>query len=187
MSPGGAVRLEPVWMMTGEAAGLAAALASRQGTTPGKLDADLLVRHPPRETPFHQLLQRSRIRHDASRMPAAQYFATRGFFPDYNARLDEPLTESVRRVWDEGLATLREDRLDVMTFAKQVRQAETTDSPKLERTRGEGMLSMWHAVSGVHRRAAFVKEPRPSSSATAKDVADSSDLMPSNCPMAIFS
>ena len=40
----GAVRLEPVWMMTGEAAGLAAALARRQGTTPGKLDADLLVR-----------------------------------------------------------------------------------------------------------------------------------------------
>ena len=93
-------------------------------------------------------------------MPAAQYFATRGFFPDYNARLDEPLTEAVRRVWGEGLTALREGRLDAMTFAKQVSQAEADDSPKLERTRGEAMLSMWRAVSGVHRRAAFIKEPR---------------------------
>ena len=156
----GAVRLEPVWMMTGEAAGLATALSKKQGTTPGKLDADLLVRALCEKRHFISFFNdlESAAMHRA--MPAAQYFAARGFFPDYDARLDEPLTESVRRVWVGGLAALREGRLDVMTFAKQVRQAEATDSPRLERTRGEAMLSMWHAVSGVHRRAAFVKEPR---------------------------
>jgi hypothetical protein len=40
----GAVRLEPVWMRTGEAAGFAAALAKRRGVAPAALDTDLLVR-----------------------------------------------------------------------------------------------------------------------------------------------
>jgi hypothetical protein len=40
----GAVRLEPVWMQIGEAAGFAAALAKQHRTTPGALEADLLVR-----------------------------------------------------------------------------------------------------------------------------------------------
>src|SRR5207247_2217153 len=40
----GAVRLEPVWMQTGEAAGFAAALAKKKQTTPAALDADELVR-----------------------------------------------------------------------------------------------------------------------------------------------
>ena len=40
----GAVRLEPVWRQTGEAAGFAAALAKRAKTAPAELDGDLLVR-----------------------------------------------------------------------------------------------------------------------------------------------
>ena len=40
----GAIRLEPVFMQTGEAAGFAAALAKQQGVAPAELDADLLVR-----------------------------------------------------------------------------------------------------------------------------------------------
>ena len=93
-------------------------------------------------------------------MPAAQYFAVRGFFPDYNACLDEPLTESVCRVWGEGLTALREGRLDAMALAVQVRKAEVDDSPELTRTRGEAMLSMWRVVSGVHPQAAAIEPPR---------------------------
>lgn len=150
--------------MTGEAAGLVAALARRQGTTPGKLDADLLVRALCEKRHFVSFFNdlESAAMHPA--MPAAQYFATRGFFPDYNARLDEPLTESVRRVWGEGLTALREGRLDAMAFARQVRQAEAADSgvvdfarnpkgqefwriPLQERTRGEALLSMWRGMT----------------------------------------
>ena len=40
----GAIRLEPTWMQTGEAAGFAAALALKQGITVGQLDPDVLVR-----------------------------------------------------------------------------------------------------------------------------------------------
>ncbi|MDA0676597.1 MAG: FAD-dependent oxidoreductase [Chloroflexi bacterium] len=148
----GAVRLEPVWMMTGEAAGLAAALARRQGVTPGQLDADLLQRALCEKRHFVSFFNDLEAAADHPAMPAAQYFAARGFFPDYNARLDEPLTESVRGVWGEGLTALREGRLDAMAFAKKVKQAEAADSLKLKRTRGEAMLSMWRVVSSVWQR-----------------------------------
>lgn len=156
----GTVRLEPVWMMTGEAAGLAAALARKQGVTPGQLDADLLQRALCEKRHFVSFFNDLEAFAEHPAMPAAQYFAARGFFPDYNARLDEPLTESVNRIWGDGLSALREGSLDAMAFAQKVKQAEAADSPKLKRTRGDAMLSMWRAVSGVHRRAAFVEEPR---------------------------
>ena len=170
----GAVRLEPVWMMTGEAAGLAAALARRQGVTPGQLDADLLQRALCEKRHLVSFFNDLEAAADHPAMPAAQYFAARGFFPDYNARLDEPLTESVRRVWGDGLTALREGRFDAMAFAKKVKQAESgvvdfARNPKVQefwriplqaRTRGDAMLGMWREVSGVHRRAAVVEEPR---------------------------
>jgi hypothetical protein len=80
-------------------------------------------------------------------IPATQYFATRGFFSSYNARVNEPLTEAVQRIWQEGVTALKENRLDPFALAKQVHQVETIDSPKLKRTRGEAMQSMWQALT----------------------------------------
>ena len=100
----GAVRLEPVWMMTGEAAGLATALARRQGVTPGQLDPDLLQRALCEKRHFVSFFNDLEASTDHPAMSAAQYFAARGFFPDYNARLDKPLTESVNRIWGDGLS-----------------------------------------------------------------------------------
>ena len=90
-------------------------------------------------------------------MPAAQYFAARGFFPNYNARLDEPLTEAVSRVWGEGLTAFREGRLDAMAVARHVRQAEAVDSPKLKRTRGEAVLSMWRGLTAQAKASGLVE------------------------------
>src|SRR5690606_16615702 len=40
----GSVRLEPVWMQTGEAAGFAAALSVQSDLVPSELDPDILLR-----------------------------------------------------------------------------------------------------------------------------------------------
>jgi len=37
---------------------------------------------------------------DDPRIPAAQYFGTRGYFASYDAKLDQPLTEAVNAVWE---------------------------------------------------------------------------------------
>jgi hypothetical protein len=84
---------------------------------------------------------------DDPRVAAAQYFATKGFFADYNARLDEPLTESVRAAWGKGLTAMREGTLKPMELVKEVREAEAADSKKMERTRGEALLGMWKTLS----------------------------------------
>lgn len=142
----GAIRLEPVFLQTGEAAGFAAALAKQHSTTPADLDPDLLLRTLVERRQLVSFFNDLKVTDPGPAIPAAQYFATRGFFHSYDAKLDGPLTEAVQRIWEEGLTTLKENRLDPTSLAKQVYQAETTNSPKLKRTRGEAIQSMWRTL-----------------------------------------
>ncbi len=95
----GTIRLEPVWVQTGEAAGLAAALAHRLGVAPAQLDTDTLL---------HTLVERRAVVSffndvDAAAsdrwVPAVQYFGTKGFFGSYNARPADPLTPALAEHW----------------------------------------------------------------------------------------
>jgi hypothetical protein len=103
----GCLRLEPVWMQTGEAAGFAAALAQSGKTTPGELDPDslltTLIRNQFMITFFNDL--------DASSpepwVAAVEYFGTKGFFAGYNARPGDPLGVQTANCWLETLQLLR--------------------------------------------------------------------------------
>jgi len=61
---------------------LAAALSKRQATTPGKLNADLLLRSLREKRHFVSFFNDLEADADHPAVPAAQYSATRGFFPD---------------------------------------------------------------------------------------------------------
>ncbi|MCX7825859.1 MAG: FAD-dependent oxidoreductase, partial [Verrucomicrobiae bacterium] len=89
----GAIRLEPVWMQTGEAAGFAAALAVKNNTTPAALDSDLLVRTLVKNRVMVSFFNDVDVTSDDPRIPAAQYLGTKGFFSDYDACLDEPVSD----------------------------------------------------------------------------------------------
>jgi hypothetical protein len=143
----GAVRLEPVWMQTGEAAGFGAALAKKHQTTPGKLDPDLLVRTLVMNKHFVTFFNELQQHADHAAMPAAQYFGTKGVFSDYNARLDEPLTESIQAAWGKGLGAIREGTLKPMKLVKAVHEAELANSKLMERTRGEALLDLWKSLA----------------------------------------
>ncbi|MBM3858122.1 MAG: FAD-dependent oxidoreductase [Verrucomicrobia bacterium] len=137
----GAIRLEPVWMQTGEAAGFAAALAVNQNTTPAALDSDLLIK----------TLAKNRVMvsffNDKEPMdPALQYFGTKGFFPDYDAKLDAPVTEAVKTVWQDGFAKLKDGKLDPNALARAVAQAERSRSESGSLTRGAVLQSMWELL-----------------------------------------
>ena len=133
----GAVRLEPVWMQIGEAAGFAAALAKQHRTTPGALDADLLVRTLGKRG--HQVT----FFNEGPLTPAAQYFGTKGFFAGYDARLDAPLTEAVRGVWLDGFEKLKQRTLDAAKLAAAVQAAESKESPATGELRGEALQRLW--------------------------------------------
>ena len=66
---------------------------------------------------------------------AVQYFGTKGFFHDYNARMNEPLKHATGVAWVEGLRKLREGRLDPMAQAAVITQTELADSKNM--TAGE--------------------------------------------------
>jgi FAD-dependent oxidoreductase family protein len=126
----GAVRLEPVWMQTGEAAGLAAALAQRSNTTVVGLDAELLVRTLAERRHLISFFNELKVDAAEPAITAAQYFGTRGFFHDYQAALNQPLGQSMARAWAEGYAQLVAGKLDGNEQARAVaRVAEADDRP----------------------------------------------------------
>lgn len=139
----GTIRLEPTWMNLCESAGHAAALAVQNKVSPARLDPDLLLRKLAASHVMLSFFNDVDVSSDDPRVAAAQYFATKGFFADYNARLDEPLTESVRAAWGRGLAAMRGGTLKPMELVKEVREAESAVSKAMDRTRGEALLSMW--------------------------------------------
>jgi flavin-dependent dehydrogenase len=163
----GSIRLEPVWMQLGESAGHAAALAVKGKTTPTKVDPDVLIRKLANRRVMISFFNDVDVTSNDPRVAAAQYFGAKGFFASYDAKLDEPLTESVRRAWGEGLTALRGGKHDPMQLAKRVRQAEVEDSPKLERTRGEAVLSMWRSFADNKSAQVPAKAPPPPSESAA--------------------
>lgn len=142
----GTIRLEPTWMNVCESAGHAAALAIQNKVTPAELDPDVLLRKLAASHMMLSFFNDVDVASDDPRVAAAQYFATKGFFADYNAGLEEPLTEDVRAAWGRGLNALRNGTLKPMDLVKEVREAELANSKRIERTRGEALLGMWKAL-----------------------------------------
>ncbi len=119
----GTVRLEPVFMQIGESAGLAAALAVKSKTTPAQLDSDQLVRALCERRSTVTFFNDVNVGGDEKWIPAAQYFGTKGFFYDYNARLADPLESATAKAWAEGLAKLLKGKIDPNALAHAVAAA----------------------------------------------------------------
>lgn len=91
-------------------------------------------------------------------VPALQYFGTKGFFADYDARLAEPLKPATAQVWADGLKQLRAGQLDPNALARAVAQAEgrsaepAHDAP----TRGAALQDLWERVCSESKTEAFL-------------------------------
>lgn len=95
----GTIRLEPVWMQTGEAAAHAVVLAHRQGVVPAHIAADELVRTLVRAGVMVSFFNDVNVTAGNDLPTAIQYLGTKGFFRTYDARPDEPLSEPVMQAW----------------------------------------------------------------------------------------
>lgn len=123
----GAVRLEPVWMATGEAAGFAAALAKREQTTPGQLDPDHLVRALVEHRQLVSFFNDVKVDAPDDWIPAVEYFGTKGFFASYDARPNEPLTREVAIAWAIAFEYLRDGKADPTTLARSIAERSATN------------------------------------------------------------
>lgn len=129
----GTVRLEPVFLQTGESAGLAAAMAWKTGTAPAALDPGELVRRLCELQSMVTFFNDIDVSGKEEWIPAALYFGTQGFFHDYDLRPAEPLKLSTAKIWIDGLRKLRTGTLDPMDQARAVARSETEDSPVVNR------------------------------------------------------
>ncbi len=77
---------------------------------------------------------------DHPAMPAAQYFATKGCFASYDAKLDEPLTEAVQAAWQAGRQQLRDGALDPTRLAERVHGRWPLTRPMLAVMLRRGMV-----------------------------------------------
>jgi len=143
----GSVRLEPVFMQVGEAAGVAAGLALKKKTTPALLDADQLVRELATRRFMLSFFNDMDVAGKEAWIPAAQYFGTKGFFADYNARMNAPLTEAVRSVWLDGFKQLQQGTLDAAKLAMAVHAAESKQSPPTGELRADVLLRLWKRLT----------------------------------------
>jgi hypothetical protein len=165
----GSIRLEPVWMQTGEAAGFAAALAVKQKTTPADLDPDVLLRALVKNRVMVSFFNDVDVTSSEPWVAAVEYLGTKGFFASYDARPDGPLTESVAKAWAEAFKKLRERTLDARAAALAVAKAECAGgreiteaefaamTPGVERTtsrkdqspitRGTAVLMLWRFLN----------------------------------------
>lgn len=98
----GTIRMEPVWMQLGYAAGTAAALCLELGCEPRALPVDML------QDELLAVGQRITFFTDASayardggelEQVAAEYFGAKGLFDSYTAALNEPLTVGEASRW----------------------------------------------------------------------------------------
>jgi hypothetical protein len=131
----GTVRLEPVFIQTGESAGLAAALALKKSTTPGHLDPAELVRRLCELRSMVTFFNDVDVSAKEAWIPAALYFGTQGFVHDYNLRAAEPLKQSTGKIWIDGLKRLSSGNLDPMAQVRAVAQSEAANSESM--TQGE--------------------------------------------------
>lgn len=169
------VRLEPTWMHIAEAAAFAAVQAWRGGSPVASIDWGEL-----RQTlawrgvmlAFFNDLE-SAPENDAA--AAAQYFSAYGFFPDFDARLDEPLDGGTAREWLRvGLAPHAPP--DPLAVARAVAAAAVRGEPPLlprdlpggapqagttasdaPVTRSEALIALWRLVRSRRPTAASIR------------------------------
>lgn len=121
------VRLEPTWMHIAEAAAWVAVLAVRKDQDPSAVDRDELL----------QMLALGGVTlaffNDVESEPgdeltaAVQYFATRGFFPSYDASLQTPVKAATAKLWVKAATETGES--DPNILAQHVRAAELAPGP----------------------------------------------------------
>jgi hypothetical protein len=143
----GSVRLEPVWMETGEAAGVAAALSLKTEISPAKLDAEHLVRELCARHFMVSFFNDVNVESGETWIPAVEYFGSKGFFPGYDARPNEELDVETAKLWARGLASLFGKQLKPQELAAQIYSVKVNDGSGMNLVSFGTMLKQTKGVS----------------------------------------
>lgn len=93
------LRMEPCWMALGEAAGVAAALAIDKDATVKDVSSDLIQKKL--LSYGATLIYFKDLRNTDPDFVLVQQLALKGFFPEWEANLDQPLDEATAKLWSD--------------------------------------------------------------------------------------
>ena len=124
------IRLEPTWMNIGEAAGWALVIARRAGVVPADVDRERLVRTLAAYGVMVSFCNDVEVASREAWVAAVQYFGTRGFFADYDARPRAPLGRRTAAIWVQAaLRTVAADYDPMQTVRELHGLANAEDEP----------------------------------------------------------
>ncbi len=101
------IRLEPTWMNIAEAAAWAVIIAARNGVAPAEITHEALVRKLADSRVMISFFNDVDLGSDDTWIPAVTYFATKGFFPGYDAKADDTLDSATAEVWANAFMALK--------------------------------------------------------------------------------
>ncbi|HYG74267.1 MAG TPA: FAD-dependent oxidoreductase [Planctomycetota bacterium] len=136
----GTLRMEPCWMALGHAAGIAAAESIRTGLPPRKVNVDAIQRELVKQKAI--LIYYKDVPSTHPRHAVVQFFGLRGFLPDWEAKLDQPVSETDMKNWLawSGVGEIKKDadapawtRGDLLEFL--YRATQNLPPEKLEKVR----------------------------------------------------
>jgi hypothetical protein len=135
-----AIRLEATWMHIAESAAIAAALAIRNHQSPASLDPELLLRTLAAKRVMLTFFADADVAGGDPWIPAAQYFGTKGFFPDYRLQAHALLTPQAARHWAAGFKQLATGTLVPGALAATLARLHEPDAGTVSAREFAGML-----------------------------------------------
>ena len=157
----GTIRVEPVCMQLGEVAGFAAAIAKEQNVSPGQITADSLQHRLAEQGFALTFFNDVEIGNGSRRSVAMQYLGTKGFFPNYDARPDDQLTNGTAELWASGYFSLLREDHDSDSLARRIYDSRTEKDVQTKRSELIGMLEVEADSDGINldsRRVSVVPE-----------------------------
>lgn len=121
----GTLRLEPVWMHVGDAAGHALALAADRGVDPAHVKTADLQQRLVEAGAMITFFADCDVTRGGANVAAIQFLGTKGFFPDYEARPSEPLDPATAAGWAESLSGLAGEVGEVHERARALRRRKS--------------------------------------------------------------
>ncbi len=149
----GTLRLEPVFVHTGEVAGLAAALSLRSNTSPGQLNGTFLQMELLRRRIAVTYFSDVDLGRDGESTAAMQFLGTKGFFGTYAATPDAVMTPPMVAAWQATLAGWLHDDADANASAgrnlRALVPATAGGAMPNARSSGNSELTGWDPIDPV--------------------------------------
>ena len=116
----GTIRVEPTLIQLGEVAGFASVISKEQDTNVAKLETDYLQTQLVENGFEISFFNDVDIDNLNSQSISIHFLGSKGFFTDYNARINDPLSKSVAENWANGYSKFLNKNFDPNTLAKKI-------------------------------------------------------------------